>query len=207
MDPEAPSSPKPPSLAILQEKVQAECWPGDRCKGKKKNLTPVTTSAGCKPHPHRGMAEAIHPRSDFSQQPNEFCCKRCPRLIQFTEQTSPCCDTQSSTELRCCSPLPHKQSLSMEQRCWKIFWWKGAFILSLKKKHISNFVCISADQGDLFLLSPNTQRPAFHSFQQLPESLQTLVQKAEGSQGVCQAPGAHDQIAHSSKRNDRTKET
>ena len=36
MDPEAPSSPKPPSLAILQEKVQAECWPGDRCKGKKK---------------------------------------------------------------------------------------------------------------------------------------------------------------------------
>lgn len=61
-------------------------------------------------------------------------------------------------------------------------------LLSLKKKkHVSCFVCISADWRDLFLLSPNTQQPPF---QQLPEYLQTLTQKAEGSQGVCQAPGA-----------------
>lgn len=79
--------------------------------------------------------------------------------------------------------------------------------LQKKKKHVSYFVCISADWKDLFLLSPNTQRPPFHSFQQLPEYLQTLTQKAEGSQGVCQAPGACDQIAHSSTRNDGTKET
>lgn len=115
--------------------------------------------------------------------------------IQFTEQTSPwCCSPPSPTE-------------SSAWRCWEIFCWKHAIIFPQKTNRKHYKACFKFCMR-LYWLGGSSADSLYiaTSFQQLPGSLQTSLQNAEGNQCVYQAPGACEQTTHNST-NDRTMET